>query len=71
MIYYRINSTYITINNQRLKTYGIDIYDDKASLQSIFDISPDKAFVQELIYKCNVYNAAPEHIMDIIYDHIN
>lgn len=70
MINYRINSTFIYVEGCRYKSYGIDIYDDKTLLNAIFDISTNKLFVQELIYKCNSCDAAPEHIMDIIYDFI-
>ncbi len=32
------------------------------------DISPDIDFVNSIVWRCNTYEVAPEHIIDVVYD---
>ena len=49
-------------------TYGIAMLRDNCTEITLSDISPDLNFVNSIVRKCNKYNAAPEHVIDIVYD---
>ena len=50
--------------------YGIAMLRDNCAEIILSDISPDLNFVNSIVRKCNKYNAAPEHVIDIVYDSI-
>lgn len=63
-MFYQINeSTLITEEGERFKTYGVS-YDAVV----IRDVSINKSKVLSLINKCNTYKLSPVHIYDIIDD---
>lgn len=55
---------------QSYVSYGIGIMDDGCVKILIEDISPDRDAVEDLVCKCRDLDAAPEHILDIVYDWI-
>ena len=52
------------------ETYGIAYVGEECPEIIIDDISTDKELAKAIVEKCNDYNAAPEHIFDIVYDNI-
>ncbi len=69
---YAINEKVICVDTISYCTYGIDVFDityeSPILLFQINDISIDKATVEELIHNCNILNASPIHIYEIIED---
>lgn len=51
-------------------SYGIAMLRNNCAEIILSDISPDIDFVNSIVRKCNKYNAAPEHVIDIVYDSI-
>ena len=50
-------------------TYGVTVQDDeKKTILSISDVSPNKQFVIELCERCNQFQLDPIHLSDLIYD---
>ena len=54
----------------KYETYGIAYTGEECPEIIIDDISTDKELAKAIVEKCNDYNAAPEHIFDIVYDNI-
>lgn len=51
-------------------SYGIALLKSGCAEILLPDISPNIGFVNSIVEKCNAFDAAPEHIMDIVYDSI-
>ena len=61
------------INHILLETYmgyGIAGIQDGRIIAEVRDISAEREYVDKLIDLCNVQNAAPEHLKDVVEDYI-
>ena len=68
--YKLISSTFTTEEGEKYTGYGI-AYDCGGEIRTIAeDISVDRGLVEDIISRCNKFEAAPEHAADIIYDSI-
>lgn len=67
---YTVTETVKRNEETEYTTYGIAVLGDNCAEIILSDISPDLNFVNSIVRKCNKYNAAPEHVIDIVYDSI-
>lgn len=57
--------------DMRYTTYGVRALDlDGKIAASFIDVSTNKAFVQDIVEKCNKFDAHIMHLEDILIDHI-
>ena len=50
--------------------YGIRCLENGRVTQSYDDVLPDRKAVKRLVDLCNLYDAAPEHLLDIIMNYM-
>lgn len=55
--------------NVRYTTYGVKAFDSEGNVATVYpDVSTKKALVEEIVEKCNLYNADVIHLEDILLD---
>lgn len=67
---YTVTETVKRNEETEYTAYGIAMLRDNCAEIILSDVSPDLNFVNSIVQKCNEYNAAPEHVIDIVYDSI-
>lgn len=75
-ITYGLTKTEYEYNGKKRVSYGIAVYADAQSedtaivVDSISDITPDKAALTELAEQCNSLELSKEHLREIVEDFI-
>lgn len=63
VIMYKLTKMSVKTDEGEVTVYGI-------ARVICADVSADRELVSSIVDRCNAYQAAPEHVMDIVYDSI-
>ncbi len=70
MALYQLTSEERELEGETYMGYGIAGIQDGRIIAEVRDISAEREYVDKLIDLCNVQNAAPEHLKDVVEDYI-
>ena len=68
MALYQLTSEERELEGETYMGYGIAGIQDGRIIAEVRDISAEREYVDKLIDLCNVQNAAPEHLKDVVED---
>lgn len=70
-IEYVLNETIITVSDRPAVSYGVSCLRCGTEVESVRDLSTDRALVAELIDSCNEFRLDPSQLEDVAEDFID